>query len=164
MLQQGKMLQKVDNYKLGIDGILLRKNRFFVPNAQELKHMILHETHNVPYAGHPVYQKTVVAIKSHYFWLGMKKEINEYIARCMEWQKVKVENRHPAGLLQPLTILEWKWEMVTMDFIMGLPRTGKLHDSIMVVVDKITKFSHFIPLKTTHKETEVSDIFMKEVA
>jgi hypothetical protein len=77
---------------------------------------------------------------------------------------VKDKNRHPAGLLQPLTIFEWKWEIVTMDFIMGLPRTCKLHDSIMVVVDKLTKSAHFIPLKTTHKAAEVADIFLKEVA
>jgi hypothetical protein len=67
-------------------------------------------------------------------------------------------------LLQPLTTTEWKWEVVTMDFIMGFPRTCKLHDSIMVVVDKITKDIHFIPLKNMHKATYVTDIFMKEVA
>jgi hypothetical protein len=78
--------------------------------------------------------------------------------------KVKDEHRHPAGLLQPLPIPEWKWEVVTMDFIMELPKIGKLHDLIMVVVDKITKAAHFIPLKTTHKEADVADIFVKEVA
>jgi hypothetical protein len=67
-------------------------------------------------------------------------------------------------LLQPLPIPEWKWEVVTMDFITGLPRTSKLHDSIMVVVEKLTKATHFIPLKTTHKATYVVDIFIKEVA
>jgi hypothetical protein len=67
-------------------------------------------------------------------------------------------------LLQPLPIPEWKWEVATMDFIMGLPRTSKQHDSIMVVVDKLMKDAHFIPLKTTHKATDVADIFMKEVA
>jgi hypothetical protein len=164
MLQQGKMLQKVDNYKLGIYGILLRKNKIFVPNFQDLKRMIVHETHNVPYAGHPRYQKTMETIKSHYLWLGIRKEITKYIARCMECQKVKAENWHPAGLLQPLTIPKWKWEIVTMDFITRLLRTSKLHDLIMVVVDKFTKASHFIPLKTTHKVAEVADIFMKEVA
>jgi hypothetical protein len=164
MIQQGKMPQKVDNYNLGIDGILLYKNIIFVPNVQDLKRMILHEMYNVPYAGHPRYQKTVATIKIHYFWLGMKREIAEYIARCMECQKVKDEHRHPTGLLQRLPILEWKWEVVTMDFIIGLPRRGKLHDSIMVVVDKLTKDVHFIPLKTNHKATNVVDIFMKEVA
>jgi DNA-directed RNA polymerase subunit E'/Rpb7 len=120
--------------------------------------------HKVPYEGHPGYQKIVAAVKSHYFWPGMKREIVEYIGRCMKCQKVKAEHRHPAGLLQPLPIPEWKWEVVTMDFITGLPRTTKLHDSIMVVVDKLTKATHFIPLKTTHKAANVADIFIKEVA
>jgi hypothetical protein len=136
----------------------------YVPNDRELKLAILKEMHNVTYAGHPGYQKTVAAVKSHYFWPGMKKEIAEYIARCMECQKVKAEHRHPAGLLQPLPIPEWKWEVITMDFITGLPRTSKQHDSIMVVVDKLTKAAHFIPLKTTHRAADVADIFLKEVA
>jgi hypothetical protein len=71
---------------------------------------------------------------------------------------------HPAGLLQPLPIPEWKWEVVTMDFIMGFPRIAKMHYSIMVVVEKLTKATHFIPLKSTHKEKNVVDIFIKEVA
>jgi hypothetical protein len=62
--------------------------------------------HNVPYVGHPRYQKTVAVVKRHYFWSGMKKDIAEYIVRCMECQKVKVEHRNPKRLLQPLSILE----------------------------------------------------------
>jgi hypothetical protein len=77
----------------------------------------------------------------------MKKEIVEYITRCMECQKVKDKHRHPARLLQPLPIPDWKWEVVTMDFITGLPRIGKQHDSIMVVVDKITKACPFYSIK-----------------
>jgi hypothetical protein len=125
--------------------------------------MILREMHNVPYVGHSGYQKIVEAVKSHYFWLGTNKEIGEYIAIHMESQKVKLEHRHPARLLQPLPIPEWKWEVVTMDFITGLSRTRKQHDSIMVVVDMITKDSHFIPLMTTHKAANIADIFMREI-
>jgi hypothetical protein len=90
-----------------------------------LKLAILKEMHNVTCAGHPGYQKTVAAVKSHYFLSGLKKEITEYIARCMECQKVKAEHRHPVGLLQPLPIPQWKLDVVTMDFITGLPRTSK---------------------------------------
>jgi hypothetical protein len=154
----------MDIYKLGVYGILLHKNKIFVPNVQYLKCIIFHEMHNVPYAGHSGYQKTVATVKSQYFWPGMKREIAEYITRCMECQKVKAEHRHPTGLLQPLPIPEWKWEVMTMEFFMGLPRTCKMHDSILVVVDKLTKDAHFIPLKTTHKVADVTDIFMKEVA
>jgi hypothetical protein len=65
----------MDIYKLGVDGILLHKNKFFVPNVQDLKRIILHEMHNVSYARHPGYQKTIVVVKSQYFWPGMKREI-----------------------------------------------------------------------------------------
>jgi hypothetical protein len=74
---------------------------------------------------------------------------------------VKVEHRHPAGLLQSLPIPQWKWEVVKMDFITGFPRIRKHHDAIMVVVEKLTKASHFIPMKITHKETNVVDIYMR---
>jgi hypothetical protein len=124
-LQRGKIPQKVEIYKLETDKTLLYKNKIYAPNVHELKLMILNEIHNVPYDGHPGYQKTMATVNSHYFWPGMKNEIIEYIARCMECQKVKAEHRHPVGLLQPLPILEWKWEMVTMDFITGFPRTDK---------------------------------------
>jgi hypothetical protein len=159
-LQQGEMPHKVENYKLETYGVLMYKNRIYVPNVQYLKFSILHKMHNVPYAGHPGYQKTMATIKSDYFWLGMKKDIAKYIARYMECEKVKFEHMNPTGLLKPLPIPEWKWEVMTMDFITRLPRTGKHHDSIMVVVENLTKDAHFIPLKTTHKETDVADIFM----
>ena len=100
-IQQGEVPQKVENYKLETDGIILYNNRVYIPNVQSLKLAILREMHNVPYAGHPRYQKTVATVKSHYFWLGMKKEIAAYITRCTECQKVKDEHRHPTGLLQP---------------------------------------------------------------
>jgi hypothetical protein len=163
-LQQQEIPQTEKGYALGTDDLLLYKNKVYVPNDRELKLAILKEMHNVTYVGHPGYQKTVAAVKSHYFWPSMKKEIVEYITRCMECQKVKDEHRHPVGLLQPLPIPEWKWDVVTMDFITGLPRTSKQHDSIIVVVDKLTKAAHFIPLKTTHRAADVADIFLKEVA
>jgi hypothetical protein len=94
----------------------------------------------------------------------MKKEVADFISKCLECQKVKDEHRHPAGLVQPLPIPEWKWEVVIMDFITKFPRTNKQHDFIMVVVDKLTKAAHFIPVKLTHKETKIADIYMREIA
>jgi hypothetical protein len=163
-LQQCEEPQPKESYTLGADGLLLYKNRVYVPNVRKLKLAILKEMHNVAYVGHPGYQKNMAAVKGHYFWSGLKKEIVEYIAICMECQKVKAEHKHPAGLLQPLPIPEWKWDVVTMDFITRLPRTSKKHYSIMVVVDKLTKATHFIPLKTTHRAADVADIFLKEVS
>jgi hypothetical protein len=94
----------------------------------------------------------------------MKKDVDDYITRCMECQKVKDEHRHPTGLLQPLPIPKKKWEVITMDFITGLPKTNKKHDSIMVVVEKLTKAAHFVPVKTTHTMNNIAEIFMKEIA
>jgi hypothetical protein len=84
-----------------------------------------------------------------------------YIAKCLECQQVKVEHRHPAGLLQPLPIPEWKWEVISMDFITGFPRTTKQHDAIMVVVDKLSKEAHFILVKSTYKAIDIANIFIK---
>jgi hypothetical protein len=78
----------------------------------------------------------------------MKNEVVDFIARCLECQKVKAKHRHLVGLLQSFPIPEWKWEVVTMDFITKLPKIVKQHDSIMVVVDKITKVSHLIPVRS----------------
>jgi hypothetical protein len=90
--------------------------------------------------------------------------VANYIARCLECQKVKTKHRNPTSLLQPFPIPEWKWEVVLVDFITKLPRTMKQHDSIMVVVDKLTKATHFILVKTKHKAKSIVDIYMREVA
>ena len=93
----------------------------------------------------------------------MKTELVEYIARCFQCQQVKTEHQHPAGLLQPLPIPSWKWEIISLDFVTGLPKNQNLNDLIMVVVDKLSKASHFIPLKTTYKATNIVDIFLKQI-
>ena len=122
------------------------------------------EIHQAPYFGHPGYQKTIATTRKQYFWSRMKKDMAEYISRCMKCQQVKVEHQHPAGLLHPLLVLEWKWEVISMDFITGLPMTWRQHDSIMVVVDKLTKETHFILVKSTHKTDNIAKIFMKEIS
>ena len=121
------------------------------------------EIYQAPYSGHPRYQKIVATARKRYFWLGMKKDIVEYISKCMKCQQVNVEQKHPVGLLQPFPIPEWKWEVISMDFITGLLMTIRQHHSIMVVVDKLTKASHFIPVKSTYKSDSIARIFMKDI-
>ena len=75
----------------------------------------------------------------------------------------KVEHQHPASLLQPFPVPEWKWEVISMDFIIGLSTTWRQHHSIMVVVDKLTKATHFIPVKSTHNTDDIAKIFIKEI-
>ena len=112
--------------------------------------------HSVPYVGHPGYQKTIRTVRSQFFWPGMKKDVVDYIARCMECQRVKAEHRHPTIFLQPLPILERKWEEITIEFVTKFPKISRQHDSIMVVVDKLTKDAHFIHVKTTHTTTNIA--------
>jgi hypothetical protein len=81
--------QKIEDYKLREDGIIMYRGNIYVPNIQELKILVLREMHNVPYVGHPGYQKTIAAIKSQYYCLGMKKDVVHYISKCFECQKVK---------------------------------------------------------------------------
>jgi hypothetical protein len=163
-LQQYILQQKIDNFELKEDEIILYIGKIYVPNSQELKSLILKYMNNVPYARHPSYHNTIKFVKSQHYWPGMKIEVVDFIAKCLEFQKVKAKQRHPVGLRQPLPIPMWKWEVVTMDFITKLPKTTKQHDSIMVVVDKLTKGAHFIPVKLTHKETNIVDIYMREIA
>jgi hypothetical protein len=105
-LMLGNLEQKDEVYKLENDEILMYRGIIYVSNSRELKNLILEEMHKVPYARHPGYQKTIAAVKSQYYWPGMKKAVVDFISRCLECQKVKVEHRHPAGLLQPLPIPE----------------------------------------------------------
>ena len=121
------------------------------------------EIHQAPYSGHPGYQNTIATAKKQYFWSRLKKDMAEYISRCMKCQQVKVEHRHLEGLLHPLPVPEWKWEVISMDFIIGFPLTWRQHDSIMVVVDKLTKETHFMPVNSTHKTADIAKIFMKDI-
>ena len=89
--------------------------------------------------------------------------MDEYISWCMKCQQVKIEHQHPTSLLHPLLVSEWKSEVISMDLITGFPMTWRKHDSIMVVVVKLTKASQFIPVKSTYKADAIAKIFMKEI-
>jgi len=82
-------------------------------------------------------------LKDKYGWYGLKRDVAEYIALCDTFQRLKAKHQRPAGLLQPIKILKWKWEEVGMDFIVGLPRTQRGYDSIWVIVDYLTKSFSF---------------------
>jgi hypothetical protein len=94
----------------------------------------------------------------------MKKYVFDYISRCMECQRVKHEHIHPMGLLHPLPIPEKKWEVVTIYFITKFPTTTRQHNSIMVVVNKLTMDVHFVPVKMTNTRANIAEIYMREIA
>jgi hypothetical protein len=93
----------------------------------------------------------------------MKRDVMKYVALCDTCQRVKAEHQRPVGLLQPLTILEWKWEEIRMDFIVGLPRTQVGYDSIWVIVDRLTKVAHFILVKTTYFGAKLVVLYMSRI-
>ena len=80
----------------------------------------------------------------------MKREIAQFVEQCWTCQQIKAIHQTPSGLLQPLPIPEWKWECICMDFVTGLPRSPKGHEAIWVIVDRMTKTTHFIPIKMTY--------------
>ena len=102
-------------------------------------------------------------MKRTFWWEGMKREVAEFVSRCVVCQMVKAERRKPPGLLQPLEIPVWKWEDISMDFVDGLPRSRKGNESIWVIVDRLTKLAHFIPLPSTRNVRLLCDKYIKEV-
>ena len=90
-------------------------------------------------------------LKQRFWWTRMKREIAKYVSECDICKRVKASHLRSAGLLQPLTIPSGKWEDISMDFIVGLPKTSKGYDSIWVIVDRLTKSAHFLPVKTIYR-------------
>jgi hypothetical protein len=155
-LQQEPSRVKYEGYQKIEGGLLTYKSRFYILYCDNLKRFIMDELRKRPYSGHPGYQKMITTTRKQFYWPGLKKDIAEYLAKCIECQQVKVEHQHPKRLLQPLPIPEWKWETISMDFIVGLPTSTKQNDAIMVVVDKLSISSHFIPFKSTYKEIDIA--------
>jgi hypothetical protein len=93
----------------------------------------------------------------------MKVDITKYVASCGICQNVKVEHQRPAGLLKPLEIPRWKFENITMDFVVGLPRSPRGKDAIWVVIDRLTKVTHFLPMKTNNSASDLVPLYIKEV-
>ena len=93
----------------------------------------------------------------------MKQEIANYVSECDICRRVKASHFKPAGMLQPLDIPSWKWENISMDFIVGLPPTSKGYDSIWVIVDRLTKSAHFLPVKTRYSSHQYAEIYMARI-
>ena len=117
------------------DGVLYYKDRVCVPDDNDLRKTILEEAHSGSFAIHPGSTKMYQDLKMSFWWSGMKIDISEFVTKCLVCQRVKVEHQVPSGLLQSIRIPEWKWDRITMDFVVGLPLTGRKHNSVWVVVD-----------------------------
>ncbi|GKA85724.1 reverse transcriptase domain-containing protein, partial [Tanacetum coccineum] len=98
-----------------------------------------------------------------YWWPNMKAIITEYVGKCLTCSRVKAECQKPSGLLVQPEIPMWKWERITMDFITKLPKTSNGHDTIWVIVDRLTKSAHFIPTRETDSMETLTRLYIKEI-
>jgi hypothetical protein len=137
-------------------GTLWLGKRICVPNIKRIKELILREAHDLAYSIHPGSTKMYKDLKTRYWWYGMKRDVVEYVALCDTCQRVKARHQRPVELLQPLKVPEWKLKEIGMDFIVGLPHTQAGYDLIWVIVDRLTKFAHFIPVKTTYSGAKLA--------
>src|SRR3954464_10234778 len=93
----------------------------------------------------------------------MKKEIDKFLYACLIWQKSKIEHQKPSGLMEPLFFPDWKWDGISMDFVSGLPRTVKNCDSIWVIMDRLTKSAHFIPIRMDYSMEKLAQLYVQKI-
>ncbi|GKB18196.1 reverse transcriptase domain-containing protein [Tanacetum coccineum] len=135
----------------------------FVPLKGDVRTLIMDEAHKLKYSVHPGADKMYHDLKDRYWWPGMKKDIPVYISKCLTCLKVKDEHQRPSGLLQQLEIPKWKWEGIAMDFVTKLPRTSSGYDTIWVIVDRLTKSAHFLPMRKDYKMDRLARLYLNEI-
>jgi hypothetical protein len=102
-------------------------------------------------------------LKVRFWWEKMREDIAEYVARCNMSQRVKAEHQRPTGLLQPLEIPMWKWDDISKDFVVGFPRSQRAHDVIWVIVDRLTKVAHFIPVREDYRVSKLVELYIEHI-
>ncbi|GJY49464.1 putative reverse transcriptase domain-containing protein [Tanacetum coccineum] len=150
-------------FEIRPDGTRCIKNRSWLPLFGNLRDLIMHESHKSKYSIHPGSDKMYQDLKKLYWWPNMKAIIAEYVGKCLTCSRVKAECQKPSGLLVQPEIPMWKWERITMDFITKLPKTSNGHDTIWVIVDRLTKSAHFIPTRETDSMETLTRLYIKEI-
>ncbi|KAI3819610.1 hypothetical protein L1987_13451 [Smallanthus sonchifolius] len=145
------------------NGLLYYLNRIWVPDHDDLRAILMNEAHKTRYSIHPGADKMYQDLRQLYWWPGMKKDIALYVAKCLTYSKVKAEHQRPSGLLEQPEIPVWKWENLAMDFITKLPRTSSGYDSIWVIIDRLTKSAHFLPIREDFKVEKLARIYIDEI-
>nr|GEY66460.1 putative reverse transcriptase domain, ribonuclease H-like domain, aspartic peptidase domain protein [Tanacetum cinerariifolium] len=157
-------LRGMDNsFEIHSDGTHCIKNRSRLPLFGGLRDLIMHESHKSKYSIHMGFDKMYHDLKKLYWWPNMKAIIAEYVGKCWTCSRVKAECQKPSGLLVQPKIPMWKWERITMDFITMLPKTSNGHDTILVIVDRLTKSAHFIPIRATDSMETLTRLYIKEI-
>ncbi|KAK1421015.1 hypothetical protein QVD17_23053 [Tagetes erecta] len=158
-----RIVGQVKDLEDNLEGIKTRLGRVWIPNTCEVKFVLLNEAHKSMYSIHPGATKMYQDLKRDYWWPGMKRDIVKYVEKCLTCLQVKAEHQKPYGKIQPLEIPKWKWEHITMDLITKLPKTTKGFDAIWVIVDRLTKSAHFLPIRESYSSEHMAEVYMKEV-
>ncbi|GJT86304.1 putative reverse transcriptase domain-containing protein [Tanacetum coccineum] len=161
---KAKNLRGMDKaFEICPDGTRCIKNQSWLPLFGNLRDLIMHESHKSKYSIHPSFDKIYQDLKKLYWWPNMKAIIAEYVGKCLTCSRVKAECQKPSGLLVQPKIPMRKWERITMDFVTKLPNTSNGHDTIWVIVDRLTKSAHFIPTRETDSMETLTRVYIKEI-
>ncbi|GKD71984.1 putative reverse transcriptase domain-containing protein [Tanacetum coccineum] len=157
----GRLIKPIFEFRP--DGTHCFGNSVWLPLFGGLRDLVMHESYKSKYSIHPRSEKMYQDLKPLYWWPNMKADIATYVSKCLTCMKVKAEHQKSFELLQQPEILVWKWERITMDFVNGLLRTPSGYDTIWVIVDRLTKSAHFLPMKKTYSMEKLTQLYLKEV-
>ncbi|KAA0042451.1 reverse transcriptase [Cucumis melo var. makuwa] len=143
------------------DGMLFRKGKLCIPKCS-IRELLVKEAHGGGLLGHFGEFKTYSMLCEHFYWLKMRKDVNKVCKQCFKCKEAKSKTQ-PHGLYTPLDVPNEPWVDISMDFVLGLPKTRRHHDSIFVVVDRFSKMAHFIPCNKTDDATNIANLFFREV-
>ena len=150
-----------DSFSLS-DGLIRFKNKIWVGNNSTIQQQIIQAFHSSPLGGHSGIPATTKRIQEFFAWPGLRKHVDEYVRSCPTCQQAKAEHVKYPGLLQPLATPTSSWQVISMDFVEGLPNSHG-YDCILVVVDLFSKYSHFIAMKHPFTALSVAKIFMTHI-
>ncbi|KAM4061498.1 his(2)-Cys(2) zinc finger domain-containing protein [Hirsutella rhossiliensis] len=146
------------------EGLLCYRKKIFVPLG--LRNEILVLFHDDEVAGHQGGTKTCKRIQVQYYWPGLRRDVRRYVSTCRECQLAKPRHHKPYGLLAPLPAPSRPWQEISMDFITDLPPVRcekKIYSSILVVVDRLTRYARYIPVSSRISSDGLADVFLREI-
>jgi hypothetical protein len=136
------------------------RKRIVIPQDPDIKKEILDEAHLSKFTIHPSSTKMYRDLRENFWCSNMKGEIAEYVSGCDTCQRIKASHLKTIGQMQPLSIPAWKWDDISIDFIVRLLLTPRKHDSIWLIVERLTKTAHFIPVHTTYSAERYAEIYV----
>jgi hypothetical protein len=147
---------------LFVQGVFHYKGRIWLGNNKPVQSKVLHALHASTVGGHSAALVTYTRIKQLFFWPGLRTDVWAFVQNCATYIQAKPDRSRYPSLLEPLPVLASSFEVITLDFIEGLPQSSSFN-AIWVVVDKFSKFSHFVPLKHPFTVASLAKVFMDQI-